>query len=362
VLREYVISEAMAALGVPTTRALAAAITGQGVVRETVVPGALITRVASSHIRVGTFQFFAARGDLEALRLLADHVIDRHYPAAAEAERRYLALLEKVIAAQAELVARWLAVGFIHGVMNTDNMSVAGETIDYGPCAFMDVYDPATVFSSIDRLGRYAYGNQPDMALWNLTRFAETLLPLFHHSEANAVELAEEALTAFGAMFARAYNLAFRHKIGLSLERDEDPKLIAALLDLLSREKVDFTLFFRGLCNAQVPGDGEAALQAMFANPAPFTEWLAQWRLRLQHEPHDIAARAAAMSAVNPVFIPRNHRVEAMIRAAVESDDFTLFEDLLLALSRPYDDQPDFVEYENPPREEERVLATFCGT
>jgi uncharacterized protein YdiU (UPF0061 family) len=362
VLREYVVSEAMAALGVPTTRALAAATTGQRVVRETVVPGAVIARVASSHIRVGTFQFFAARSDVEAVRLLADHVIERHYPAAAEAGHRYLALLEKVIAAQAELVAQWLAVGFIHGVMNTDNMSVAGETIDYGPCAFMDAYDPATVFSSIDRMGRYAYANQPQMALWNLTRFAETLLPLLDSNEAEAVEQAEEALTAFGAMFARAYNVAFRRKIGLSLERDEDPNLIAALLDLLSREKVDFTLFFRRLSNAQAPGDGEAAVQAMFANPTPLSEWTAEWRFRLQHEPHDIAARAAAMRAANPAFIPRNHRVEAMIKAAAEKDDFTLFEELLLVLSRPYDDQPGFVQYEDPPLEEERVLATFCGT
>ncbi len=362
VLREYVVSEAMAALGVPTTRALAAATTGRSVVRETVIPGAVFARVASSHTRVGTFQFFAARGDVEALRLLADHVIDRHYPAAAEAGHRYLALLERVIAAQAKLVAQWLAVGFIHGVMNTDNMSVAGETIDYGPCAFMDAYDPATVFSSIDRMGRYAYANQPQMALWNLTRFAETLLPLFDDNEAKAVELAEEALTGFGALFAQAYNVAFRGKIGLTLEREGDPGLIAALLDLLSREKVDFTLFFRRLSDAQVTGDGEAPLQALLADPAPLDEWLASWRFRLQHEPHDIAARAATMRAVNPAFIPRNHRVEAMIRAAVEKDDFTLFEEMLVVLSRPYDDQPDFVRYENPPLEEERVLATFCGT
>jgi uncharacterized protein YdiU (UPF0061 family) len=247
-------------------------------VRETVLPGALIVRVASSHIRVGTFQFFAARGDVEALRLLADHVIERHYPAAADAGHRYLALLEKVIAAQAELVARWLAVGFIP------------------------------------------------------------------------------------ALFEQAYNVAFRRKIGLSLQREEDPGLIAALLDLLSREKADFTLFFRRLSAAQLAGDGQAGVQALFANPAPLDEWLAQWRFRLQHEPHDIAARSAAMNAVNPAFIPRNHRVEAMIRAAVDKDDFTLFEELLLVLSRPYDDQPDFLEYENPPLEEERVLATFCGT
>lgn len=362
VLREYVLSEAMAALGIPTTRALAAATTGQSVIRERILPGAVIARVASSHIRVGTFQFFAARRDVEALRLLADHVIERHYPAAAEAEDRYLALLEKVIAAQAELVARWLAVGFIHGVMNTDNMSVAGETIDYGPCAFMDAYDPGTVFSSIDRMGRYAYGNQPKVALWNLTRFAETLLPLLGDDEAKTVEVAEQALTAFPPLFERAYNDGFRRKLGVGQEREGDSELIAALLEALSREKVDFTLFFRRLSDAQLEGVGEAAVRAMFEDVAPLDEWLLRWRSRLQFEPLDVKARAAAMRAANPALIPRNHRVEAMIRAAVEKENFALFEELLVVLSRPFDDQPDFLEYENPPLDEERVLATFCGT
>lgn len=362
VLREYVVSEAMAALGIPTTRALAAATTGQNVVRETILPGAAIARVASSHIRVGTFQFFAARGDVEALRLLADHAIERHYPAAAEAERRYVALLSSVIAAQAQLVAQWLAVGFIHGVMNTDNMSVAGETIDYGPCAFMDAYDPATVFSSIDRMGRYAYGNQPKMALWNLTRLAEAILPLLDDDEDKAVKHAEEALIAFGELFKRAYNLAFGSKLGLRSEREEDSDLIATLLETLSREKVDFTLFFRRLSDAQTPGDGELAVRAMFDDPAPLDQWLSRWRVRIQSEPDDVVARATAMRAVNPAFIPRNHRVEAMIRAAVDKGDFSLFQELMVVLSRPYDDQPEFVKYEKPPLDEERVLATFCGT
>jgi uncharacterized protein YdiU (UPF0061 family) len=322
----------------------------------------VIARVASSHIRVGTFQFFAAQRDVEALRLLADHVIQRHYLTAAEADHPYVALLEKVIAAQGELVAQWLAVGFIHGVMNTDNMSIAGETIDYGPCAFMDAYDAGTVFSSIDRMGRYAYGNQPKMALWNLTRFAETLLPLFGDDEARAVEVAEEALTAFPSLFKRAYDDGFRRKLGVSQEREGDSELIAALLEALSRDKVDFTLFFRRLSDAQVEGDGEAVVRAMFADVALLDEWLSRWRLRLQFEPLDVEARSAAMRAFNPAFIPRNHRVEAMIRAAVEKDDFALFEELLVVLSRPFEDQPDFVEYENPPLDEERVLATFCGT
>jgi uncharacterized protein YdiU (UPF0061 family) len=362
VLREYVLSEAIAALGIPTTRALAAATTGQSVIRETLLPGAVIARVASSHIRVGTFQFFAARGDIEALRLLADHVIDRHYPDALNAEDRYLALLEKVIAAQAELVARWLAVGFIHGVMNTDNMSVAGETIDYGPCAFMDAYDPETVFSSIDRMGRYAYGNQPKMALWNLTRFAETLLPLLNDDEAKAVPLAEEALATFSALFQRAYQDGFRRKLGLRGEHDGDPELIGSLLEALSRDKVDFTLFFRRLSNAHMEGEGEAAVRAMFADAGPFDEWLTRWRLRLQCGLLDFQSTAAAMRAVNPAFIPRNHRVEAMISAAVEREDFAPFEELLAVLSRPFDDQPEFLQYQDPPLEEERVLATFCGT
>ena len=362
VLREYVLSEAMAALGIPTTRALAAATTGQSVVREKLLPGAVIARVAWSHIRVGTFQFFAARGDVEGLRLLGDHVIERHYPDAAEAENPYLALLEEVIAAQAELVARWLAVGFIHGVMNTDNMSVAGETIDYGPCAFMDAYDPGTVFSSIDRMGRYAYGNQPKIALWNLTRFAETLLPLLGDDEAKAVGVAEEALTAFSSLFQRAYQDGFRRKLGLGGEREGDPELIAAILEALSRDKVDFTLFFRRLSDAQHEGDGEAAVRAMFTDAAAFVEWLTRWRLRLKLEPLNAEARAAAMRAANPAFIPRNHRVEAIIRAAVDREDFAPFEELLAVLSRPFDDQPEFLQYEDSPLDEERVLATFCGT
>jgi uncharacterized protein YdiU (UPF0061 family) len=323
VLREYVLSEAMAALGIPTTRALAAATTGQSVVREKLLPGAVIARVASSHIRVGTFQFFAARGDIEALRLLADHVIERHYP---------------------------------------DYVSVAGETIDYGPCAFMDAYDPGMVFSSIDRMGRYAYGNQPKIALWNLTRFAETLLPLLSDDEAKAVGVAEEALTTFSALFQRAYQDGFRRKLGLGGEREGDPELIGTLLEALSRNKVDFTLFFRRLSNAQFEGEGEAAVRAMFADAAAFDEWLTRWRLRLQFEPFDAEGRAAAMRAINPAFIPRNHRVEAMIRAAVDGEDLAQFEELLAVLSRPFDDQPEFLEYQDPPLEEERVLATFCGT
>jgi uncharacterized protein YdiU (UPF0061 family) len=360
VLREYVVSEAMHALGIPTTRALAASTTGRMVYREDLLPGAVIVRVASSHIRVGTFQYFAARGDTEALRILADHVIARHYPGAASAERPYRALLDAVIAAQAKLVAAWLGVGFIHGVMNTDNMSVAGETIDYGPCAFMDEYDPATVFSSIDRMGRYAYANQPQIALWNLTRLAETLLPLLDEDEEKAIADAEDALSAFPQLFQKAYLGVFRAKLGLFTEEEGDGPLITALLAAMTENKADFTNFFRRLADAQQEGAGTA--RELFIDLTAFDAWADQWRERLAREPQDAETRRQAMRGVNPAFIPRNHRVEAMIRAAVDRDDFSLFEELLTLLSRPFEDQPQLADYADPPAEEERVKATFCGT
>ena len=360
VLREYLLSEAMAALGIPTTRALAAVTTGEAVMRETALPGAVITRVASSHIRVGTFQFFAARGDTEALRLLADHVIARHYPSVAQAERPYQALLEAVIAAQADLVARWLLVGFIHGVMNTDNVSVAGETIDYGPCAFMDVYDPATVFSSIDRMGRYAYGNQPSIAHWNLARLAEALLPLLADDQDAAIEQAQEALAGFGAIFERAYHGGLRRKIGLVGERADDVDLVSEILGAMTANQVDFTLFFRRLGDAVIGAD--EPVRSLFVDPTAFDGWAVRWRARLDGDGEAPAARRSAMDAVNPAFIPRNHRVEAMIAAAIEREDYSLFEEMLALLARPYDDQPEFARYAMPPEEQERVTATFCGT
>jgi len=361
VLREYVVSEAMFALGIPTTRALAAVTTGEIVLRDRPLPGAALARVASSHIRVGTFQFFAARGDTDGLRLLADHVIARHYPDAAAAERPYAALLDHVVGAQAELVARWLAVGFIHGVMNTDNMSIAGETIDYGPCAFMDAYHPETVFSSIDQHGRYAYGNQPQIALWNLTRLAETLLPLLDGDEAAAIAEAEAVLSTYPPRFQQAYLAAFRKKLGLFTEGDEDAALLQALLDTMAANKADFTLVFRRLARAQDDGGGEA-LRSLFADPASCDTWLEDWRARLREEPQYPAARTAFMDSVNPAFIPRNHRIEAMIDAAVVDRDFGPFESLVTLLSRPFDDQPALADYADPPRDDERVLQTFCGT
>jgi uncharacterized protein YdiU (UPF0061 family) len=362
VLREYVVSEAMFALGIPTTRSLAAVVTGEPVMRETVLPGAVLTRVAASHIRVGTFQYFAARGDTEAVRRLADHVIERHYPELAGAARPYHALLEAVVGRQAALVARWLHVGFIHGVMNTDNTSIAGETIDYGPCAFMDAYDPATVFSSIDEMGRYAYANQPRIALWNLTRFAECLLPLFDENQDKAIEEAQAILGNFPEKFSTVYQAGLARKIGLFTTRDDDDALVQDLLNAMTDGKADFTLTFRRLSEAAEDPAADAEVRALFAEPAAYDEWAARWRQRISEEPQTPAARRAAMRAVNPAFIPRNHRVEEVIQAAVSSDDYAPFEKLLTVLSKPYDDQPEFAAYADPPEPHERVLQTFCGT
>ncbi len=362
VLREYIVSEAMAALGVPTTRSLAAVVTGESIMRETLLPGAVLTRVASSHIRVGTFQYFAARGDADGVRRLADHVLARHYPQAAEADRPYHALLEGVIARQAELVARWLLVGFIHGVMNTDNTSISGETIDYGPCAFMDQYDPATVFSSIDEQGRYAYANQPRIALWNLTRLAECLLPLLSDDQEKAIAEAQTALGEFAGKFDAAYQAGLRSKLGLFSARDGDDALAQDLLDAMAKNQADFTLTFRRLGDAALDPAHDVGVRQLFADPAAYDEWASRWRQRIGDEPQDPAARRDAMQSVNPAFIPRNHRVEAVIEAAVNRDDFAPFEELLAVLAKPYKDQPAFASYADPPEPDQRVLQTFCGT
>jgi uncharacterized protein YdiU (UPF0061 family) len=294
--------------------------------------------------------------------VLADHVIDRHYPHLANAERPYHGLLEAVIARQAELVARWLLVGFIHGVMNTDNSSISGETIDYGPCAFMDYYDPAMVFSSIDEQGRYAYANQPRIALWNLTRLAECLLPLFSDVQDKAIEEAQEALGSFIEKFDTAYQAGLRSKLGLITARDDDRVLAQDLLDAMAKNQADFTLTFRQLSDAALDPAHDFDIRKLFAEPAAYDEWAVRWRQRLSEEPHDATARQAAMRAVNPAFIPRNHRVEAVIEAAVNRDDFALFEELLVVLSKPYEDQPAYARYAEPPEPHQRVLQTFCGT
>lgn len=362
VLREYVVSEAMAALGIPTTRALAALLTGDSVRRETLLPGAVFVRVASSHIRVGTFQFFAARGDLASLKALADHAIARHDPEAARASQPYRAFLEGVAARQAKLVARWMLVGFIHGVMNTDNCSIAGETIDYGPCAFMDAFDPATVFSSIDEHGRYAYRNQPAIAHWNLARLAECLVPLLSDSQDEAVATANEVLTGFPLAYHAAYLDGLRRKLGLSTEREDDEALAQDLLDRMAANMADFTLTFRGLCDIGVDAGPRHPVRNLFVDPTAFDDWVGRWQARLREEPHGDDDRRRAMRAVNPAFIPRNHRVEEMISAAVHDGDFAPFRTLLEVLSAPYDDQPSFSAYAEPPPADQRIYRTFCGT
>src|SRR6202790_890936 len=362
VLREYIVSEAMAALGIPTTRSLAAVVTGESVLRETPLPGAILTRVASSHIRVGTFQYFAARGDTDGVRRLADHVLGRHYPHLADADRPYHALLEGVISRQAELVARWLLVGFIHGVMNTDNTSISGETIDYGPCAFMDHYDPAKVFSSIDELGRYAYANQPRIALWNLTRLAECLLPLLGEAQDKAIEEAQTALGNFAETLDAAYQAGLRKKLGLFTAREDDRALAQDLVDAMAKNQADFTVTFRRLSDAALAPADDREVRELFAESGAYDEWGARWRQRISDEPQYPAARQSAMRSVNPAFIPRNHLIEAGIEAAVDRDDYAPFEELLMVLSKPYQDQPAFAGYAEAPEPHQRVLQTFCGT
>jgi len=362
VLREYVVSEAMAAMGIPTTRALAAVTTGETVRREKELPGAVLTRVAASHIRIGTCQFFAARGDLDALRLLLNHVISRHYPEVAKAERPALALLQEVIARQAKLVAQWLLIGFIHGVMNTDNMSIAGETIDYGPCAFMDAYDPATVFSAIDEQGRYAYRNQPGIALWNLTRLAETLLPFLLDDQDKAVETAQQALSVFPSQFDTNFNAGLRRKLGLLREDQSDVALAGDLLRAMAANQADFTLTFRRLADAAIDPEADEAVRSLFVDPTAYDSWAVRWRRRLAEEPQEPDARRASMRLANPAFIPRNHRVEAVIQAATECDDFAPFHELVTVLCNPHEDQPRFAHYAEPPEPHERVHRTFCGT
>jgi uncharacterized protein YdiU (UPF0061 family) len=361
VLREYLVSEAMHALGIPTTRALAAVTTGERVFRETPLPGAILTRVAASHIRVGTFEYFAARGDGEAIRRLADHVLDRHYPGAKDAERPYLALLQAVARRQAALVARWMQVGFVHGVMNTDNMAVSGETIDFGPCAFIEEYDPAAVFSSIDELGRYAFGNQARAAQWNIAQLAQVLLALIDPDPERAIELAQAVITAFPTWYESDWIAGMRSKLGLGLAQDGDPELIAALLDAMHANQADFTLTFRRLCDAAADGD-DAGPRALFDDPGAYDRWAALWRSRLQREPGSPAQRAQAMRRVNPAVIPRNHRVQQALSAAVEREDFAPFLELLAVLSQPYEEQDAYLAYAAPAQSDERVLQTFCGT
>jgi uncharacterized protein YdiU (UPF0061 family) len=344
-LREYIVSEAMHALGIPTTRSLAVVGTGRPVQRETLLPGALLVRVASSHLRVGSFQYVAATRDIGLLRRLADHAISRHHPAAAKAERPYLALFEAVVAVQASLVAQWMLVGFVHGVMNTDNMTISGETIDYGPCAFMEAYDPGTVFSSIDFWGRYAYGNQPVIAAWNLARFAETLLPLLSDNVDEAIALAEQSFGVFHAQYDAAWAAGMRAKLGLSadIEAESFTPLVDELLRLLKESHVDYTSFFRNL-GRSARGDAELA---------GFDGWLSRWRA--------LGPDAELMDRANPIYIPRNHLVEEALSAAT-AGDLDPLDQLLTAVTSPYDERPGLERYAAPAPEGFGDYRTFCGT
>jgi len=361
VLREYLVSEAMAALGVPTTRTLSAVTTGDEVYRNGTLPGAVLARVARSHIRIGTVQFYSARGDVEGLRLLADHVIQRHYPAVAEAENPYLALFAAVIERQAQLMARWQLLGFIHGVMNTDNMLLSGETIDYGPCAFMDHFDPATVYSSIDQHGRYAYRNQPGMAHWNLARLGQALLPILGSDQTLALEQAGAILDEFPQHFSQAHHQELKRKLGLASDTEEAVQLGSDLFQLMAEAACDFTLTFRHLAESANPGH-KGSTAHLFQLPESFAPWLSRWQQQSGWGSDSAQTRYADMLQANPIVIPRNHLVEEVIMAAVESSDFQLFHQLLDRVTQPYELDSGADRYAIPPTPEQVVTATFCGT
>lgn len=354
-LREYIISEAMHALGIPTTRSLAVVTTGETVIRETVLPGAILTRVAASHLRVGTFQYAARWGTAEELRVLADYAINRHFPEAEAGDNPYLSLLQEVTRRQASLIAQWQLVGFIHGVMNTDNMAISGETIDFGPCAFMDTYDPSTVFSSIDIHGRYAYGNQPDIAVWNLARFTETMLPLLHVNPDQARKLASETISGFAELYWQSWLEGMRAKLGLFTGELQDEALIKDLLSMMYEYHADYTNTFRAL-SFETPEETD-----LFRTPK-FTQWHERWQARLarQQESKDIAKQL--MRKHNPAVIPRNYRVEEALEAAVKHGDYKVMERLLDVLSNPFSYSPEQDEYATPPTPSSCPYRTFCGT
>ncbi|WP_426226069.1 protein adenylyltransferase SelO [Pseudarthrobacter sp. DSP2-3-2b1] len=352
-LREYLVSESMHAMGIPTTRSLAVVGTGRAVQRETMLPGAVLTRVAGSHLRVGSFQFARVNGDTELLRRLADHAIGRHYPAAAKAAHPYVAFFDAVIAAQASLVAHWMLVGFVHGVMNTDNMAISGETIDYGPCAFMDAFNPAAVYSSIDQGGRYAYANQPLIAEWNLTRLAEALLPLLHEDQEQAVAMAVESLGAFRGEYSAAWLAGMKAKLGLEAAAQDDvvAPLANELLAMLAEGEVDYTSFFRSLSSAA--GGTTEAVSDLFVDPAAFEAWAERWQA--------LAPDAEPMNRANPVYIPRNHLVEEALAAAT-AGDLGPFNRLVNVLADPYTERPGLERYAGPAPEDFGSYRTFCGT
>lgn len=354
-LREYIISEAMHALGIATTRSLAVVTTGEAIIRETEQPGAILTRVAASHLRVGTFQYVSQWGTVEELRTLADYTLQRHFPEVDADENRYLFLLQEVIKRQAVLIAKWQLVGFIHGVMNTDNMALSGETIDYGPCAFMDDYDPETVFSSIDTYGRYAYGNQPSIAAWNLARFAETLLPLLHDEEDQAVKLAEDAISDFSELYHRNWLAGVRAKLGVFNEEPQDKSLIEDLLSMMKKYRADYTNTFRALTYDK-PED------TVLFGTAEYAQWHERWQARLGRQQESEASSQQLMRNSNPAVIPRNHRVEEALEAAVKQGDYSVMERLLDVLSSPYAHSPEQADYCTLPEPSTRPYRTFCGT
>jgi uncharacterized protein YdiU (UPF0061 family) len=354
-LREYIISEAMHSLGIPTTRSLAVVTTGEPVYRETELPGAILTRVAASHLRVGTFQYAAGRGNVEELRILADYAIKRHYPGIEADENRYLSFLKEVIKRQAALIAKWQLVGFVHGVMNTDNMTISGETIDYGPCAFMDTYDPATVFSSIDIEGRYAYGNQPYIGGWNLARFAETLLALLHENEKKAIEIAQNEVSSFPDLYRRNWLAGMREKLGIFNEEPEDESMIGDLLGLMKKHRADYTNTFRALTLDRLDG------MDLFRTEG-FSEWHERWQARLARQQESKEDSLELMQNSNPAVIPRNHRVEEALEAAVNCGDYRVMKRLLDVLSEPYAYTAEQEEYAKLPEPSNRPYRTFCGT
>ena len=360
VLREYLIGEAMHALGVPTTRALAAVTTGKDVYRETSLPGAILTRVASSHIRVGTFQYGAARGVEDKVRQLADYAIQRHYPDTADAENPYLAFFAAVADVQASLIARWMTIGFIHGVMNTDNMTISGETIDYGPCAFMDSYSPGTVFSSIDHGGRYAYSNQPEILIWNLARLAETLIPLVDPKQERAVELLTETIECIQPLYESYWLTGMRDKIGLATEDASDSQLINDLFKTMHQGEADFTLVFRRLPQA-LRGDSNA-IRELFKNPEEFDTWEQRWKKRFEQDDISAETTAQAMDEVNPIYIPRNHKVEEALEAATDEANLKPFTKLLAVLTHPFDEVEGNEAYAEPAPATGIRYQTFCGT
>ena len=363
VLREYIVSECMHRLGVPTTRALAAASTGELVLREQQLPGAVLARVASSHIRIGTFQFFAAHRNVEALQALADHVIARHYPEAQDSDNPIAALLDSVVAAQAALVAKWQALGFIHGVMNTDNMLLNGETIDYGPCAFMDEFRANQVYSSIDHGGRYAYRNQPAIAHWNLSCLAQALLPILDSDQEDAIAIAQTAVDRFPHLFLEQHSNCIAAKLGLAELREEDSALVEDLFALLEEHHVDFTLAFRRLADLVFEeGAGPQNVAELFEFPGEMEHWLARWRKRIAEEADSAETLQTNMYAANPALVPRNHVVEAVIEAATFDGNLEPFHALVDALENPHHYHPNLIYYATPPQPEEVVRQTFCGT